>query len=84
MKLPPAPRVLIGACILALSALGLIVWSLLDPRPIPVIVAMSVGQVLGTLSFVAFLVVVVGDLRSRYKRVIPDAEGIQDAPGPPR
>jgi hypothetical protein len=57
------------ACALALVALGLIVWSLLDPRPIPVIVAMSVGQVIGTLSFAAFVVVVVGDLRSRYKPV---------------
>jgi hypothetical protein len=59
------------ACALALFALGLIVWSLLDPRPIPVIVAMSVGQVLGTLSFAAFLIVVVGDVRSRYKAVDP-------------
>jgi hypothetical protein len=57
------------ACALALFALGLVVWSLLDPRPIPVIVAMSVGQVVGTLSFVAFLVVVIGDLRARYKAV---------------
>jgi hypothetical protein len=57
------------ACALALFALGLIVWSLLDPRPIPVIVAMSVGQVIGTVSFAAFLVVVIGDLRSRYKAV---------------
>jgi hypothetical protein len=56
-----------AACALALVALGLVVWSLLDPRPIPVIVAMSVGQVLGTLSFAAFLVVVVGDVRSREK-----------------
>jgi hypothetical protein len=51
------------ACVLALAALGLMVWSLLDPRPVPVIVAMSVGQVLGTLSFVAFLAAVASDLR---------------------
>jgi hypothetical protein len=49
--------------VLALAALALMVWSLLDPRPVPVIVAMSVGQVLGTLSFLAFLVVVATDLR---------------------
>ena len=30
---------------------------------------MSVGQVLGTLSFVAFLSVVVTDLQSRYRAV---------------
>ncbi len=71
MKLPQPRRVMTLACALALFALGLIVWSLLDPRPIPVIVAMSVGQVLGTLSFAAFLIVVVGDVRSRYKAVDP-------------
>jgi hypothetical protein len=59
------------ACILALFALGLIVWSLLDPRPIPVIVAMSLGQLLGTLSFVAYVIVVITDLRSRYKPAPP-------------
>ena len=75
MKLPPPRRVMTLACALALFALGLIVWSLLDPRPIPVIVAMSVGQVIGTLSFAAFLVVVVGDLRSRYKAVPVDPHG---------
>jgi hypothetical protein len=57
------------ACVLALFALGLIVWGVVDPRPIPVIVAMSVGQVIGTLSFVVFLIVVVTDVRSRYKSV---------------
>jgi len=36
---------------------------------------MSVGQVIGTLSFAAFLVVVVGDLRSRYKAVPVDPHG---------
>jgi hypothetical protein len=56
--------VLQAACVLALSALALFVWSLVDPRPIPVILAMSVGQVLGTLSFAAFLLVVVYDIRS--------------------
>lgn len=69
MKLPSAPRILTMACMLALLALALIVWSLVDPRPIPVIVAMSVGQVLGTLSFGAFIMVVARDVRSRYKRV---------------
>ena len=76
-------RVLRGACWLALSALGLIVWSLLDPRPIPVIVAMSVGQVLGTLSLFAFLtlvsiasfvVLLVSWLRAPVRALAPKAE----------
>jgi len=56
-------RVLKGACVLALVALGLMSWSLFDPRPIPVVLAMSLGQVFGTLSLAAFIAVVVADLR---------------------
>jgi hypothetical protein len=61
-------RILIYACSFALSAVGLMVWSLFDPRPIPVIVAMSVGQVLGTLSLLAFVYVVVLDWRAQVAR----------------
>jgi hypothetical protein len=51
------------ACGCALVALGLMTWSLFDPRPLPVIAAMSIGQVIGTLSLVCFLGVVARDLR---------------------
>jgi hypothetical protein len=60
-------RVLDMACVVALVALLLIAWSMVDPRPIPVIMAMSVAQVMGTISFGAFLVVVVRDLRRAQK-----------------
>jgi hypothetical protein len=56
-------RVLRLACLLALAALGLMAWSLFDPRVFPVIVAMSLGQILGTASFAAFGWVVLSDLR---------------------
>ena len=56
-------RLLQVACVAALVALALMAWSLFDPRPLPVMVAMSVGQVLGTLSLVTFLGVVIADLR---------------------
>jgi hypothetical protein len=58
-------RVLRLACALALVALGLMAWSLFDPRVFPVIVAMSVGQLLGTASFAAFGWFVLSDLRAR-------------------
>ncbi len=51
------------ACVLGLVGLALMVWSVLDPRVWPVLVALSVGQVVGTMSFVLFLVVVARDLR---------------------
>jgi hypothetical protein len=63
-----AHRILICACFIALLALGLIVWSLLDPRPLPVVAAMSVGQVLGTLSLGSFVYVVIADVRSRLAK----------------
>ena len=63
MKKPTSARILQFACVCALAALAMMTWSLFDPRPIPVIAAMSVGQVIGTLSFVAFLYVVAMDLR---------------------
>jgi hypothetical protein len=53
------------ACGSSLVALGLIVWSLLDPRPLPVIAAMTIGQALGTLSLIFFVGSVLLDLRAR-------------------
>lgn len=57
------------AAVLALVGLACFVWSVLDPRPMPIIVAMSIGQVFGTLSLVAFLVVVAVD----YMRIMRNA-----------
>jgi hypothetical protein len=66
MKLRSYHRVLNVACACALVALALMVWSLLDPTPMPVLVAMSAGQVLGSLSLLAFLAVVAVDLRRAH------------------
>lgn len=56
-------RLLRGAAIAAIVALALIVWPLFDPSPLAVVIAMSLGQLIGTLSFVSFLVVVFFDMR---------------------
>ena len=48
---------------LALVALALMVWSVLDPTPAPVLIALMVGQVVGTASFVTYLVIVAWDVR---------------------
>jgi hypothetical protein len=60
-------RLLACACVLALASLGLMVWSLFDPRPVPVIAAMSIGQVLGTTSLGSFVYVVLSDVRARLR-----------------
>jgi hypothetical protein len=57
-------RLLDAACVAALVALALMTWQLFDPRVWPVIIAMSVGQVLGTASFVAYGWVVIADYRA--------------------
>lgn len=61
------------ACVLTLIALGLMSWSLVDPRPIPVIVAMSAGQALGTCSLLLFIVAVLLDLRRSRVITLGDA-----------
>lgn len=43
--------------------LAFMVWSLLVPTPLPVMLAMSVGQAFGTAAFLLYLVAIVIDLR---------------------
>jgi hypothetical protein len=64
------------SCYLALGALPLMVWSVIDPRVWPVLLALSAGQVIGTLSFALFLVVVARDLnvRAKIRRAARNAE----------
>ena len=64
-------RILRMACVLALVGIALMVWSLLQPTPMPVLVAMSLGQLLGTVSLAAFLGVVVADLRRAHLERAP-------------
>lgn len=53
------------SCYLTLLGLGLMVWSVLDPRPIPVILAMSAGQGIGTLAFAIYVWVVFSEARQK-------------------
>ncbi|HET9990251.1 MAG TPA: hypothetical protein VFQ65_17090 [Kofleriaceae bacterium] len=55
-------KLLFASAILTLVALALMVWSLLQPTPLPVMVAMSVGQVFGTAAFAAYGYIVVRDI----------------------
>lgn len=55
--------------VLTLGALALMVWSVLEPTPLPVMLAMTVGQGLGTTAFAIFGIVVFKDLtRTRRQR----------------
>ena len=56
-----------AAAVLTIVALGCMAWSLLDPTPLPVMLAMSVGQMFGTLAFALYLAVIVRDLRREHR-----------------
>ena len=67
MSAPRGSRWLVVSCVCALAALALMTWQVFDPTVWPVMVAMSVGQVLGTMSFAAFGYVVFADFRARRR-----------------
>lgn len=51
------------AALLTIVALALMVWSILQPTPLPVMLAMSAGQLLGTVAFALYGYVVLVDFR---------------------
>ena len=55
------------SAVLTLVALALMVWSVLVPTPLPVMLAMTVGQGIGTAAFAIFGWVVFKDL-TRVRR----------------
>ena len=56
------------SAVLTIVALALMVWSMLEPTPLPVMLAMSVGQGLGTIAFGIYLYVVIADFRRERKK----------------
>lgn len=69
--LHPSRRASLGlrvAATLTLIGLALMVWSMLVPTPLPVMLAMSVGQLVGTTAFAIYIVIVVRQLRRERRR----------------
>ena len=62
MKRPSIETVTRWSALLALAGLALVVLSLLVPKPLPVVAAMTLGQVLGTASLLLFVSALVLDL----------------------
>ena len=56
------------AAVLTLIGLALMVWSILQPTPLPVMLAMSVGQAIGSCAFGLYLFVVIRELRREYRK----------------
>ena len=69
-----ARRLVFAACMLSLLAIALMVWSVLDPTPLPVMIVMSVGQLIGTLGLAFYLAAVVAFQWKRRKSLPPRKE----------
>jgi hypothetical protein len=59
------PLLLRISAVLTLIGLAFMVWSIVRPTPLPVILAMSVGQGFGTLAFAIYGWVVLRDIRGK-------------------
>jgi Na+/melibiose symporter-like transporter len=68
-----ASRVLRGSAVLTVAGLAFMLWSLVKPTAMPVVLAMSLGQMLGTLAFAMFGWVVFSELRDA-RRIAAKAE----------
>ena len=67
------------ACWLAVVSLALMVWSVLRPAALPIVIGMSVGQALGVLAFLCYLLAVITDIR----RAPPASEAPPSSVGAP-
>ncbi len=67
-------KILRVSAVLTLVGLALMVWSIVQPTPLPVMLAMTVGQGLGTAAFGIFGVIVFRDL-TRTRRARRDSMG---------
>ena len=56
------------SAVLTLIGLGFMVWSMVQPTPLPVMLAMTVGQAFGTAAFAIYAVIVVRELRREIRR----------------
>lgn len=62
--------------VLTLIGLALMVWSLAQPTPMPVILAMSLGQVLGILAFLLFgTAILIDQFRKQREQGAREAHG---------
>ena len=73
-----------ASAILTIVALASMVWSLVDPTPLPVMLAMSFGQLLGTLAFALYGIAILRDLRAQNRETREKREAAEaDAPATP-
>jgi hypothetical protein len=70
------------ACLLALVALGIFVYSIVVPRPLPVMLAMSVGHVIGGAAAACYALAILIDAtrgKPRAPTEPPPVEGANES-----
>ena len=71
------------SAVLTLVGLAMMAWSMLEPTPLPVMLAMSVGQGIGCLAFGLYLFVVIRDVRNAWRArrsSVPGSPELRDPP----
>lgn len=72
------------SAVLTIVGLAFMVWSMVDPTPWPVLLAMSVGQALGTLAFLLYGIAILQDVlrirRARAAQAVEPPAATPDAP----
>src|SRR5262249_23827638 len=56
------------SALLTLVGLALMVWPMLQPARLPVMLAMTVGQIVGTTAFALYLYIIIRELRRERRR----------------
>ena len=77
----PVHGLLRFACWLGLAALGLFAFPIVEPRPLPVILAMSLGQLMGAVAFICYLLAVLTDAARTPPAEMPAATPSDASPG---
>ncbi len=62
------------ACVFALLGLALMSYSIIDPRAVPVITAMSLGHAFGISAFACYLFAIVLDIRGVDRARAPSSK----------
>lgn len=77
-------RLLRISALLTLLGLAFMAWSVLEPTPMPTILAMSLGQVIGTSAFAIYLFVVFIELRRGSAQAAADRQAAAEPAAEPK
>lgn len=70
------------ACLLALAGLAIMAYSVISPRPLPVIFAMSVGQMIALAGLACYLIAVIVDVARQQHEKRSSAPASRPNPPP--